>query len=138
MYIPSPVASESQGWSAIVLALEIRTDLSYAMPTERETFEEGWLLAEAEAGAGRSRLAEVNDLSPRAMFSGMLRTMLSLQPRGNPRQVSFFPHLSQLLLFIKDQRIKTKFGRILRKFYLEKENCMEPRLPTTAGRTSIA
>lgn len=52
MYIPSLVVSESQGWSAIVLALEIRTDLSQAMPTERETFEEGWLLAEAgQAGA---------------------------------------------------------------------------------------
>lgn len=64
MYIPSPVASESQGWSAIALALEIRTNLSQAMPTERETFEEGWLLA--ESGAGRSQLAEANDLSPQS------------------------------------------------------------------------
>lgn len=107
------------------------------MPTERETFGEGWLLAEARAGRSR-RMVEVSDLSPRAMFSGLLRTMLSLHPRGNPKQVSPFPHLSQLLLFIKDQRMKTKFGRILRKFYLEKENCMEPHLPSTTDMASIA
>lgn len=53
MCIPSPVASEGQGWSAIAVALEARTDHESGHTNrERETLEEVWL--PAEPGAGRN------------------------------------------------------------------------------------
>lgn len=52
--------------------------------------------------------------------------------------LSLFSYLSQLLLSSKDQRMQNKFDRILRKFYLGKENFMEPHLSSIISMALVA
>lgn len=74
------------------------------------------------------------------MLYGLVGAMFLSVTQGKSQAglLHFFLHLSQLFLSSKDQRMQTKFGRILRKFYLGKEDFMEPHLSSTIRMTSGA